>query len=330
MPFANHIIDNQYSNLGSAALIQVIVSALLTKTTQSVDMAKPTVTLSPTPDPTLSSVPTINPFPISDRYYPDGILNIPQTNDQINKLLLGSNERPSGGYRTDMMILLNLNPISGIASIVSFPRNLCLLLPGDGYERINTSQELGGFELTQKTFEYNFGIHPDYYALGNFAGFKNISNLLDGVVVYSALPLFDRCDLSCNAEKYCGGDPGLNHLDAEKALWYSRSRYSTIDDDRVRRCQELAFGIFQGMMNLNVVRNGPALFHKPASGVVTKLDLATIMKLLPMAEDISQPEIFQQYVFGPSEISRLGTPFRCILVFTKHGRYSRFIDKCIV
>ncbi len=48
------------------------------------------------------------------------------------------------------MILLNLNPDTGKASIVSFPRDLYLLLPDYGYERVNTVlfQELSSSVVT--------------------------------------------------------------------------------------------------------------------------------------------------------------------------------------
>ena len=199
------------------------------------------------------------------------------------------------------MILLNINPGTGKASIVSFPRDLYLLLPDYGYERINTSQEFGGFELTQKTFEYNFGIHPDYYMLANFAGFKNIIDILGGIDVNSAAPLYDRCDIPGRASKSCGVEAGLNHFDGDMALWYARSRYSTSDDDRVRRCQEIMVSLFNALMSRNAVDNGPAIFQEFQSSVETNLTLEGILNILPIARNLNQPGMFHQYTFGPDQ-----------------------------
>lgn len=265
----------------------------------------PTLTPTPIPTLTLTPTPTQTPEPSAtptlEYLYPGGVNPIPQDQSQVNILLLGSDERPNGGYRTDTIILMNINPKSGKASIVSFPRDLYLLLPDYGYERINTSQEFGGFELTQKTFEYNFGIHPDYYVIVNFNGFKNIINILGGIDVNSAEPLYDRCDIPGNPNKYCGIDAGVNHFDGEMALWYSRSRYSTSDADRMRRCQEVIIGIFNAMMSRDAVSHGAELYQELRNSVDTNLDLEAMIKILPVANLVSQPGNFRQFIIGPDQ-----------------------------
>jgi LCP family protein required for cell wall assembly len=297
-----HYVENNEAKPGSVSLIQIETIALLTKSSQKTIQSLPIVpafTSIPAPTPTMLPSPTIEPIP--EAYYPGGMIRIPQQSGQINVLILGSDERPGGGFRTDVIILLNINPASGKASIVSFPRDLYLLLPDYGYERINTSQEFGGFELTQKTFEYNFGIHPDYYMLVNFAGFKNIIDILGGIDVNSAAPLYDRCDIPGRASKSCGVEAGINHFDGEMALWYARSRYSTSDDDRVRRCQEIMIGLFNALMSRDAVNNGPALFQEFQSSVVTNLSLEGILKVLPVARNLDQHDMFHQYTFGPDQ-----------------------------
>jgi polyisoprenyl-teichoic acid--peptidoglycan teichoic acid transferase len=299
-----HYVEQKKTRIGSVSLIQIETIALLTKSSQkSVPTIPiiPTFTSTPVPTPTPIPSPTVEPIP--EAYYPGGVIRIPQQSGQINVLLLGSDERPGGSFRTDVMILLNINPFTGKASIVSFPRDLYLLLPDYGYERINTSQEFGGFELTQKTFEYNFGVHPDYYMLVNFAGFKNIIDILGGIDVNSAAPLYDRCDIPGRASKSCGVEAGVNHFDGEMALWYARSRYSTSDDDRVRRCQEIMVGLFNALMSRDAVNNGPAIYQEFQNNVVTNLTMEGILNILPIARNLNQPGNFRQYVFGPDQAS---------------------------
>jgi polyisoprenyl-teichoic acid--peptidoglycan teichoic acid transferase len=300
--FPIHYLEYKKSEIGSVSLIQIETIALLTKSSQK---SIPTIPILPTsttlPEPTPTPIPTPTVEPIPEAYYPGGVIRIPQQSGQINILLLGSDERPGGGFRTDVMILLNINPATGKVSIVSFPRDLYLLLPDYGYERINTSQEFGGFELTQKTFEYNFGIHPDYYMLVNFAGFKNIIDILGGIDVNTAIPLYDRCDIPGMATKSCGVEAGLNHFDGEMALWYARSRYSTSDEDRVRRCQEIMVSLFNALMSRNAVDNGPAIFQEFQSSVETNLTLEGILNILPIARNLNQPGMFHQYTFGPDQ-----------------------------
>jgi polyisoprenyl-teichoic acid--peptidoglycan teichoic acid transferase len=260
----------------------------------------PTETLTPEPTPTHKpKKPTKTPTP--ETFFPGGTNRIPQVEGQVNILLLGSDERPDGAFRTDVIILLNLNPQTGKASIVSFPRDLYLPLPDYGYQRINTSQEFGGFALTTKTFEFNFGVHPDYYVMVNFNGFRNIIDILGGIDVNSAQPLNDRCDIPGNPNKYCAIDAGINHFNGDMALWYARSRYSTSDADRMRRCQEVIIGIYNAMMSRDAINHGAELFQEMQNSVETNLNLDGVISLLPMASLITQPGNFRQFIIGPDQ-----------------------------
>lgn len=97
------------AKIGSVSLIQIETIALLTKSSQK---SIPTIPILPTstslPEPTPTPIPSPTVEPIPEAYYPGGVIRIPQQSSQINVLLLGSDERPSGGFRTDVMILLNI------------------------------------------------------------------------------------------------------------------------------------------------------------------------------------------------------------------------------
>ncbi len=75
--------------------------------------------------------------------------------------MLGVDDFGENNFRTDVIMLLSLNPKYKTASIISFPRDLYVTIPG-GYwsNRINTAWQLGGFTLLQDTFQVNFGIRP--------------------------------------------------------------------------------------------------------------------------------------------------------------------------
>jgi len=62
---------------------------------------------------------------------------------RFNLLLLGSDQRPyEGGFRTDTIILVSLDPSEGKASLVSFPRDLYVTIPGWMEQRINTAIQM--------------------------------------------------------------------------------------------------------------------------------------------------------------------------------------------
>ncbi len=264
---------------------------------------------SPTPFqpilPTATILPTSTPVPTAtpeDTYSSKVNLGLSRPSGQINILLLGSDWRGNSGYRTDVILVLSVNPESGRVTLTSFPRDLYVEIPGVGYERINAAQAYGGFELTKATFENNFDVTLDYYMMTNFAGFKNIINILGGINVYAAASLYDTCDLPQAVNKYCFVPVGNMTMDGATALWYVRSRYSTNDFDRTRRAQEVLLALFQKLMSLNALNRSSELYNMFISSVDTNLPLDVVVKLLPLSSQIlSNPSSVERYAIGAAE-----------------------------
>jgi len=256
-------------------------------------------TILPTAEPTLEPSVTVTIQPT---------LGI--SKDVVKILLLGSDWRPNSGFRTDVMMLVAINKKTGGASVVSFPRDLFVTLPGVKQERINTAMAFGGFELTQQTFQYNFGFTPDYYVMTNFQGFVNIIDTLGGITVYAGSQLTDTCSLSiADDEGNCTLGPGQIPMDGTTALWYVRSRYSTSDFDRTRRAQEVIKATFFRLMNLNAIGRTPELFNTFKNNVETNLPLDVAVSLARFAPDLlANTEKIHQYAIGPREVWAWKTP----------------------
>ena len=242
---------------------------------------------------------------------PSGIidLGLKRPEGQVNILLLGSDWRPGMGSRTDVIMLLSLMPEQGLATLTSFPRDLYVDIPGIGYERINTSQAFGGFELTRETFKYNFDAPIDHYMMTNFAGFVGIVDTLGGISVTATQELYDRCDLPQAINKMCYVPAGRTTMDGQTALWYVRSRYSTSDFDRTRRAQEVIIAILQKTMSLNAVGRAAELYQLFQSSVETDIPLELVVKMLPFATRIiDQPGTLQRFAISEDDITHYTVP----------------------
>ncbi|HBG74672.1 MAG: hypothetical protein A2X25_11615 [Chloroflexi bacterium GWB2_49_20] len=224
---------------------------------------------------------------------------IPQPNGQINILLLGSDQRPNdGGFRTDTMILITLTP-EGKVSLTSFPRDLYVYIPGWMMQRLNTAHGYGGFNTTVMTFEYNFGIRPDYFVLINFDGFRSIINSLGGITVNAGK------DFSDSRTGFPNGytvDAGSVQMDSETALWYIRSRYSSSDIDRLRRAQEVLQAIGLKLFSLDGLNRASELYNTYLSNVDTNLSLDACLKLLPAINLINDTSGVKRYVIGYDQV----------------------------
>jgi len=217
---------------------------------------------------------------------------IPQPAGQVSIVLLGSDQRPNqGDFRTDVMILVTLRADHTV-SLVSFPRDLYVYLPGLNSQRINAAMEFGGFDMLSSTLEYNFGIRPQHYILTNFSGFQSIVDSLGGVDVNVAQTLNDtRTGYPDGFTVYSG----LVHMNGEMALWYVRSRYSTSDFDRLRRAQEVMVALSQKLFSLKALAHLPEAYAAYRSAVVTDLTLEDALSLLPLLQALD-PNRVSRYV----------------------------------
>ena len=120
-----------------------------------------------------TATPTSEAQPITDALVPNPGLIPPD--GQVNILVLGSDWRADSGYRTDIVLLVSVYTKENKVSLVSFPRDLWVDIPGLTEERINTAMGYGGFPLLASVFEYNFAIPIDHYIMTNFYGFNEHS-----------------------------------------------------------------------------------------------------------------------------------------------------------
>jgi polyisoprenyl-teichoic acid--peptidoglycan teichoic acid transferase len=225
-----------------------------------------------------------------------------QPSGQINIVLLGSDQRLNdGGFRTDTILLLTINPSARTANLTSFPRDLYVYIPGWTVQRINTAFQHGGLNSLALTFEYNFGVRPDYYMLINLWSFIEVIDSLGGIDVQVERRLTDQReghgDYTVN--------PGTVRMDGETALWYVRSRYTTSDFDRGRRQQEVIKAIFFRMLSLNAVARAPELYNIYKRNVNTNINLELVTQLIPVATELKEPGRMRNFYIRPQDVTQI-------------------------
>jgi LCP family protein required for cell wall assembly len=280
-----------------------LVSSVVGTNVASTLTANATPAILPEPGPAASAIPAITPTPAPTNVPPGGIpaqtAPIPQPDGEVTILLEGSDQRPGGqDFRTDTTMLVVLKP-DGSVSLVSFPRDLWVYLPGKFMERINSAQEYGGFALVQSTFQYNFGFTPQSYVLTNFSGFRSILDSLGGIDVQVGHTFSDARD------SYPQGytvHAGLVHMDSETALWYIRARESTSDLDRLRRTQEVILAIGKKLLSLNALTRIPQLYAGFRSAIVTDMTVQDVSALLPILQLVN-PKQIQRYAISTDQVT---------------------------
>ena len=172
-------------------------------------------------------------------------------------LLIGIDyaEPPSYVARSDTLILTTIEPYSPYIGMLSIPRDLWVMIPGVGENRINTAhffaeaaQPGSGPGAAMQTVGVNFGIKPDYYMQIRFEGFRDVVEALGGVEI--ELP-----------EPTAGYAAGTHYLRPRKALAFVRHRATSDDFTRMSNGQFMLRAIMKNMLFPRNWLRIPAVFE---------------------------------------------------------------------
>ncbi|MCA0452983.1 MAG: LCP family protein [Chloroflexi bacterium] len=235
--------------------------------------------------------------------------------DLVNIVLLGIDSELTGDNidRTDTMIIVSINRTTNTVSMLSLPRDLYVYIPGWTMQRLNLAYTHGeqvgwtggGFGLLRQTIFYNFGINVHYYIKVKLSGFKEIINTLGGVSLTVDCAIQDQELIGAKPPKQAAGPDddgyyilpiGAYTLDGDGALWYARSRHTSIEFDRGRRQQQLLRAIWRAGLNNGQITQLPQLWSQLTQVVETDLKFEDMLGLLPYALSLN-PDSIEHFIF---------------------------------
>ena len=160
---------------------------------------------------------------------------VPQTNKDVTRegftvLVAGSDTRSSklSQYgRTDVDILMSVDPVNYQIMIVSFPRDSYVPNPAlnDGYDKL-THLGNDGIGNTMIGISNYLNVPVDHYVLVNFSTFRTIIDAIGGIDIYN--PYYFTSGHDAGYGEYPEGDI---HLEGAQALSYARERQNLPDGD---------------------------------------------------------------------------------------------------
>jgi LCP family protein required for cell wall assembly len=164
--------------------------------------------------------------------------------DPINVLLIGSDIRPQAGdasdnANSDSLILLRVDTRRGSISMLSFPRDLYVDIPGVGRNRINVAFSAGGADTTLATVRQLTGEEINQYVILDFRGFERLVDKVGGVYIDVDRRYFNDNAGRGPTSSYEAIDlqAGYQRLDGHDALDYVRYRHTDDDFARIARQQ---------------------------------------------------------------------------------------------
>lgn len=147
--------------------------------------------------------------------------------EPIFVLLIGSDARPGeavGELRADSIHVVAINPARSKMTVVGFPRDALVPIPGVGTTKINGAMVSGGPELVLETVEDLTGITMDYWALTGFQGFDAMITQVGGLTMDVPFSVVDSAAEANIPE-------GRQELTGDDALAFARARHSLPSGD---------------------------------------------------------------------------------------------------
>lgn len=184
----------------------------------------------------------------------------------------------NAAFNGDTLMLVTFNPKTLTATMLSFPRDTYVPIYSSSdrmlyQNKINASAAYGTAS-TVNTIEHLTGINIDYFVKVNFQGVIDLVNTLGGIDVDVEQPTYSYYVSIYGEGRLCESNSlrstlpsdlvcmntGMQHLNGEQALAYSRNRYGFIngDLDRNRHQQQVIEAVAKQLMkssNLSTFEN---------------------------------------------------------------------------
>jgi LCP family protein required for cell wall assembly len=177
----------------------------------------------------------------------------------LDLLILGLDARPNENYatRTDVVMIMGIQPQGLRTSLLSIPRDIFIQVPNYGSQRINTINVLGeqestgqGVPLLQQSIAQSFDLQTDRYVKLNFQAFVALVDGVGGVTIDVPKRITDyQYPTIDGGTMVVEFDPGVQTMDGERALIYARTRHADDDYQRASRQQQVLSALAGKLVN---------------------------------------------------------------------------------
>ncbi len=219
--------------------------------------------------------------------------------DPFTILLMGVDSEIDGlnanaSFNGDTLMLITFNPKTLNATMFSIPRDTYVPIAcnNNRYAKINSSAAYGT-SCVIDTVEQLTDITIDYYVKINFKGVVDLVDALGGIEVDIEKPDFNYnhgincggkfCEQNSDRNTSASGmiylDPGLQTINGEEALAYSRCRhlYLQSDIDRNKHQQQVVEAIAKKAANLENLTNFEKILNSITKNITTNMSSKQIL-----------------------------------------------------
>lgn len=234
----------------------------------------------------------------------------PMGKNPVNILVLGmdigdaTQAESEVGRRTDTMMVLNYNPVSKKAKIVSIPRDTMIEIDDaigeDGkyqkYWKMNAAYAVGGDEEVTNQIQDILEIQINYLVKIDYNAFRNIIDAIGGVEMYIEQDMYYDDDGQNLHINFNAGE--TVNLDGKKAEEFFRWRKNNDgtglangDLDRIENQQKFIKKVIEKCISPSVVVKIPKILNVVSDSLDTNLDANQMLKYAMQLVKLSKEDI---------------------------------------
>jgi LCP family protein required for cell wall assembly len=250
--------------------------------------------------------------------------------DRLNILVLGLDRRPGepedASYRADTMFVASIDKHAGRLQLLAIPRDTYADIPyGDvpgvwAQNKINAAYSYGQFykypgggaAACVAAVEHNFNLDVHHYVVIDWVGFVELIDAIGGIDITVPEDISDYGTDVLEVFEDNTVKAGLQHMDGEQALGYSRVR---VDGDlkRIERQQLVIQAVADKSVSLGLMAKLPDLWEAYRHAFRTDVDTALIpgFALLARQMDLEHIETFS---LGPAMYGGIAEDGQIILL----------------
>jgi polyisoprenyl-teichoic acid--peptidoglycan teichoic acid transferase len=191
--------------------------------------------------------------------------------------------------RSDTMMLIRIDPDRNTTNVLSIPRDTQVELPGQGVEKINYANVVGGSKLTAQVVSENLnGVPIDRYVRVSTGAFRELIDLVGGVRIY--VPEDMKYDDETQ-QLHIDLKKGWQTLNGKQAEQFARFRNGGNGDiGRVQRQQQLIHTLREKLTNPMVVAKLPQAIELFQTYIDTNLSPEEMLSLVSFGLGIQKDD----------------------------------------
>jgi LCP family protein required for cell wall assembly len=204
--------------------------------------------------------------------------------------------------RSDTILVARLDPIRNSVMMLSIPRDTNVHIPGNGRQKINAANALGGPQLAMETIRDFTGVPTDHYVVLNVHALVELVDELGGIRVEipKKMKYKDR-----SAKLNIDLEPGPHVLNGTEAMGFVRFRHDELGDiGRVQRQELFMKAVQEKAIDPSSWSKVPKLIDIAQKHVLTDLSTQQLLQYVSFARAV--PKENQTMIMLPGHFTGTG------------------------